>query len=152
MLELSSNNMKAIQVYLSKNNYKILTMYRLESWSYLLSEPIFILPENINKKILTEKIFYALDSSREISQSEENNYRLGKDLLRKLKETSFDKLYNTSVSCSVFLNNNILTVTPHIYLGKGSGLGEVTQSALKINYNGKNKNEITTQIIRLLKE
>lgn len=143
--------MKSIQIYLSKEHYKVLTMYRLESWSYIISEPIYILPDNIEKKELSSKIFNALESSCELSESEEDKYRLGnKELLKRMKESSFNKLYGSSKSCSVDLKDNLVTVTPQKYLGKGAGLEEEVGQALKLNYNGENKNEIVTEITRLL--
>jgi len=34
---------KSIQVYKTDKYYKIITMYRTESWTYLLGEPVFLL-------------------------------------------------------------------------------------------------------------
>lgn len=143
--------MKSIQIYLSKRHYKILTMYRLESWSYIISEPIFILPINVEIKELALKVFEALEASCELSETEEDKYRLGnKLLLKEMKETSFDKLYSSSKSCSLVLDEKLVTVIPQKYLGKGEGLEEDEERALKFDYDVENKGNIVLEIVKLL--
>ena len=90
--------MKAVFVYKTGKNFKIVTNYELESGSYISSEPIYILPLDIKKDEFIKKLFEALNYSRKLTEDEEDTYWLGKNLLKKLKETSFDKLYRTSKS------------------------------------------------------
>lgn len=47
---------KSIQVYKTDKYYKIITMYRTESWTYLLGEPVFLLPLDITAGELAKVI------------------------------------------------------------------------------------------------
>ena len=66
---------KSIQVYKTDKYYKIITMYRTESWTYLLGEPVFLLPLDITAGELAKVILEGLNHSRSISESEEDIIR-----------------------------------------------------------------------------
>lgn len=116
--------MKTCQIFKIDNKFIIVTLYRLESWSYISSEPIFILPDDIDIKILLTKVFESLENSRDISENEENEMWLGHDLLKLLKVKSFSKLYKESVACIVSLNEKNIKVTPYEFYFKTKGLSE----------------------------
>ncbi|MDM1550900.1 hypothetical protein [Empedobacter falsenii] len=116
--------MKTCQIFKIDNKFIIVTLYRLESWSYISSEPIFILPDDIDIKILLTKVFESLENSRDISEKEENEMWLGHDLLKLLKVKSFSKLYKESVACIVSLNEKNIEVTPYEFYFKTKGLSE----------------------------
>ncbi|WP_291077737.1 MULTISPECIES: hypothetical protein [unclassified Empedobacter] len=116
--------MKTCQIFKIDNKFIIVTLYRLESWSYISSEPIFILPDDIDIKILLTEVFESLENSRDISEKEENEMWLGHDLLKLLKVKSFSKLYKESVACIVSLNEKNIEVTPYEFYFKTKGLSE----------------------------
>ena len=116
--------MKTCQIFKIDNKFIIVTLYRLESWSYISSEPIFILPDDIDIKILLTEVFESLENSRDISEKEENEMWLGHDLLKLLKVKSFSKLYKKSVACIVSLNEKNIEVTPYEFYFKTKGLSE----------------------------
>ena len=142
--------MKSIEVYRTKNNYKILTMYRLESWSYISSKPIFILSLDVNIEEFTNRFFEALNSSRELLESEEDKYWLGNQLLKEVKESSFNKFYELSTSCRVSIEEDLVVVAPRKYVGKNKGLFTDENNALKLSYNGENQVEIVAEVLKLL--
>jgi len=114
--------MKACQIYKTKSNYKIVTMYRLESGSYIISHPICILPLDVSHLVFANKLQEALAHSREISETEEELFWLGNTLLKELKEHTYHDFYNNSTSCIISLQEQIYLLEPHKYLGKGKGL------------------------------
>lgn len=143
--------MSSFQVHRTKDSYKILTMYRLESWLHILSEPIFILPLDIEKEEITNKFFEALNNSRNLSESEEESFRLdNKLLLKRMKESSFNKLYMSSSACDVSLKQDEIIITPLKCLGKNQGLDEDEENLVKVLYTGKNKDEVSFEIINIL--
>lgn len=142
--------MNSIEVYRTKKNYKILTQYQLESGSFISSEPIHLLPLDIDKKEIAGKIFEALNSSRILSEREEDDFWLGNKLLKKIKETSFNKFYQLSTSCRVSKREDLVIIAPRKYLGKDKGLFTEEEQALQVRYDGKNKEAIVTEIIKIL--
>jgi hypothetical protein len=115
--------MKSLHVFLTINKYKIVTMYRLDSGSYILSQPIFILNREIGNEELSKYISSALEESKQLSEKEEEKYRIGsKLLLKNLKESSFNKLYENSKSCAVYVEENRICIEPYDFKDKVSGL------------------------------
>ena len=143
--------MKAVQVYLTKKNYKIMTMYRLESWSYIISEPIYILPKEVEVKELSSKIFDALQSSKQLLESEEEQYRLGNKLfLQTIKESSLNKFYEASKSCGVYKNGNKICIEPYKFDGKDQGISVIKDRILELDSTTESI-EVTKIIIDILK-
>lgn len=114
--------MKAVHVYLTKKSFKITTMYRLESGSYIDSNPIYILPTEVSLEELSNKISSCLVASKQLSEKEEDSYWLGNKLLKLLKESSFNKLYEASNSCIVYTEKNRTIIKPYKFKGKDQGL------------------------------
>ena len=141
--------MKGIQIYKTQKHIKIVTMYQIESEAYITSEPVFVfsLDEDISK--IKDNIFLALDSSRKISEKEEDTFWLGNTILKKMNETSFQKLYVSSKSCMVFLEKNNIKIIPMKYAGKGQGLSEDI-GVIEMSFNSSDKEKITLIILDFL--
>lgn len=144
--------MKSVEVYRTKKNYKILTQYELESGSYISSNPIFILSLDTDTEEIANRIFEALDSSRLLSESEEDDFWLGNKLLKEIKESSFDKFYQSSTSCRISKQKDFVIIAPRKYLGRSKGLFTEEKQALKVRFDGRNKNETTAEVIKLLQD
>lgn len=128
--------MKAVQIFLTKREYKITTMYRLELGSYILSEPVLIVSNKCSNEELTKSIHEALNLSKQLFGKEEDKYRIGsKELLKRLKESSFNKLYQNSSSCSVFIEESKIIIEPYEYQGKNQGLEVDEARILKLDIN-----------------
>lgn len=141
---------RACSIYKTKNKLKITTMYRLESWAYIESNPIIILPIESSLEQIKNAIFSSICNSRELSQKEEFFYKLGtKKLLKSLQEISFKKLYNNSTSCNIFIENNIVEVIPNRL--KDYYLVAVIDDTQRIEYNN-NELEITKMILEVLEK
>ena len=141
--------MKLVQIYKTNKDFKICTLYKLESGSYITSEPIFIIPIDVRLENLESKLHKALNTSRNLSESEEDEFWLGNNLLKKMKETSFDKLYRTSLSCNVSLIDDIASIIPQKYAGKNRGLtrdGQIYQ----VTVDNDNYSEVTKKVIEVL--
>lgn len=141
--------MKSCQIFKTKKGYKIATMYRLESWSYIESKPIYIFPVEIGVEELSKAIFESLESSREISDSEENDFWLGNQLLKELKENSYNSLYKNSYSCIVSIKNSDFIIEPQKYMGKDEGLSVDENRVLKLDAN-LDKKYLTENVIDVL--
>lgn len=142
--------MKCCQIYKTNKSYKIVTMYRLESWSYIASFPIFILPLQSSGEELADKIFESLKNSRSLLESEEDDFWLGNKLLKEIKESSFNKLYQNSKSCTVYMEGANLEIEPNNYLGPDKGLEPLTDEVVKINVFNNSKIEVTNCILKVL--
>lgn len=116
--------MKIIEVFKTDKQFKVVTLYQLESGSYISSLPISILDINCPKEELLDQIKNSLNSSRNISSKEETKLWLGNELLKHLKVPSFKKLYTTSSSCNVVLNEKEIKLTPLAYDTKIKALVE----------------------------
>lgn len=127
--------MKACQIFKTKRAYKITTMYRLESWSYIESKPINILPIKSSLEMVSKVVFESLESSRVISDTEEEDFWLGNQLLKELKEKSYDSLYKKSTSCMIFVKDNEFIIEPQVYKGRGLGLEVDESRVLKLEAN-----------------
>lgn len=141
--------MKSCQIFKTKKGYKIATMYRLESWSYIESKPIYIFPLETSIEQLSRALFESLDSSREISESEENDFCLGNQLLKELKESSYSSLYKNSYGCIVSVKNNKFIIEPQKYMGKDEGLAVDENRVLKFGVN-LDKKHLTEKVIDVL--
>lgn len=141
---------KACSIYKTKNKFKIVTAYRLESWAYIESNPITILPIEASFEQIKNAIFLSINSSKKLSEKEEDFYRLEtKEFLKSLRETSYKKFYNNSTSCSIYIENNIVEIIPNRL--KDYYLVEVKEDIQKIEYNN-NKIEITKIVLDILEK
>jgi hypothetical protein len=148
--------MKGCQIYKTNKHYKIITMYRQESWAYISSKPIYILPLEVDINEFSSRLFESLKNSRDITESEEDNFWLGNGLLKELEERTFVDLYKHSTSCYVWLDKKgILSkgeieIKPNKYLGKSKGLVSVDEESIRIKYNKGKELEITKRVIDIL--
>lgn len=141
--------MKSCQIFKTKKAYKITTMYRLESWSYIESKPIYILPLETSPEDLSRAIFESLENSREISESEEDDFWLGNRLLKELKESSYNSLYKNSFGCIVSIKNGDFVVEPQKYMGKDKGLEIDGDRVLQLDAK-MDKKHLTNKVISAL--
>ena len=125
---------KSIQIYKTHKHYKVITMYRTESWTYLLSEPVFLLSLDITAEELSKVILEGLNRSRSISESEEDTIRNNnkQSLLKQIKEKSYNDLYKNSTSCTIYVENQEITIEPNIYLGSREGLTTDMERVVKL--------------------
>jgi hypothetical protein len=142
--------MKCIEIYKTNKDFKILTLYKLEAGSYMTSEPIFIMPGDVKLEDLGDKIYEALNASRNLLESEEDKFWLGSKLLKKIKESSFDKFYEASVSCSVSFSDGIVSIAPQKYLGKNQGLEILEDRAYRVTLDKNNRLEVIQKLMQML--
>ncbi|MBQ6667367.1 MAG: CdiI family contact-dependent growth inhibition immunity protein [Bacteroidales bacterium] len=143
---------KVIEVYKTRKHYKIITNYKLKAGSYLSGEPVFILPLDITAENLSEVFFESLNHSRLVSESEEDKiWNNRKQLLKKLKEPSFNALYKNSVSCDIiYVENQKITIKPKIYLGLRKGLVTDTERVIELEFSISNYIDIAQVVIDVL--
>lgn len=137
--------MKACQIFKTQKEYKVITMYKTDSGSYKLMDPIYILPHDIEKEKLTLSILACLNSSKLIENPQINN---SKELLQKLKETSFNKFYQKSKCCMLFVDDNEVVIEPQKYSTKFRGLETARNEVITLK--SKSENEIVEQILKVL--
>lgn len=144
--------MKTAELVKTKNKYKIVTWYKRESGSYLASNPIYILPLSSEIDEISNKIFLALNTSKELKENEEDEYRLGnKIFLKNLKETSLTKLYRESKSCFISIDNsNLIKIIPYKESEHHRGLVEDIENSIELYYNGDNQIEIVKSAMKIL--
>jgi hypothetical protein len=141
--------MKSIQVYKTKKDFKIVTLYKRESDSYIISDPIFIMPIDTKLEDLENKLFEALNTSRTLKESEEDKFYSG-NLLKKIKESSFNKFYAGSSSCYVSLEKGIISITPQKYMGNNQGLEREDDKTYQVTLNDNNRLEVVKDLIQML--
>ena len=143
---------KSIQVYKTDKYYKIITMYRTESWMYLLGEPVFLLPLDITAGELAKVILEGLNHSRSISESEEDIIRNNnkQSLLKQIKEKSYDNLYKNSTSCNIYVESQEITIEPNIYLGSREGLTTDMERVVKLEFLESKYIDIAKLVIDIL--
>lgn len=142
--------MKSIHIYKTKKDYKIITFYKLESGSYIGSDPVFVMPIDVSSEDLAGKLFEALNASRTLKESEEDKFWLGNGLLKKIKETSFNKFYATSLSCNVSFDKGIIILTPYKYTGKDQGLEMEESRTYRVALEKNNRLEVVEKIKQML--
>lgn len=143
---------KSIQVYKTDKYYKIIAMYRTESWTYLLGEPVFLLPLDITAGELAKVILEGLNHSRSISESEEDIIRNNnkQSLLKQIKEKSYDNLYKNSTSCNIYAESQEITIEPNIYLGSREGLTTDMERVVKLEFLESKYIDIAKLVIDIL--
>lgn len=142
--------MKACQIYKTNKEYKIITLYKTESWAYISSHPIYILPISTNVDELTNIIFKTLESSRSISEIEEKKMWLGDNLLKAINEVSYNKLYKNSKVCGLFLKEDKIMIVSYTYLGLNKGIVGNDNDEIEIEYKDELKVEIIQKVIDVL--
>lgn len=98
----------------------------------MISQPIMLMPVHIDDEQLGKAILGGLNSSRTLNEREEDEYYL-KDLLRIMKESSYNKLYANSQCCSISLTGNVVRLTPYKYMGRGQGIEEQEQLTIEMS-------------------
>ncbi|MDM1045913.1 CdiI family contact-dependent growth inhibition immunity protein [Myroides sp. 1354] len=142
---------KSIQVYKTKNQYKIITMYRTEAWSYIAGEPLYLLPLDISIQEFLKVILEGLNHSRSILELEVDKiWNNNKQLLKKIEAKSYDDLYKNSRSCDIYIEDKEITIKPNIYLDSKKGLQTDVESIVKIEFLEEKYLEIAKEIIKIL--
>src|SRR5690554_420686 len=142
---------KSIQIYRTDKFYKIITMYRTESWSYIVGKPVFLLPLDVTIQDFLNVILNALNQSRTISESEEFViWNSKKEILKEIKEKSFDNLYKNSNSCEIYLENYEITLKPTLYLGYKDGVTTLDNKEIKYQFIENKYFDIIKSIIEIL--
>jgi hypothetical protein len=142
--------MKAVEIYKTESHYKVVTMYLLESGSYIGSEPVFIVPIKSKVEAIWSKISKSLAASRQLSESEEDRYWLGNKLLKVMQESSFNALYKSSRACGVFVGADTTRIDSYKFVGKNEGL-VVDMERSRALSNSLTEMEIADQILEVLK-
>lgn len=95
---------KEVFISLKKDFIRVYTGYRCESWITIQSKPVFLLHINAENTEIKKCIIQCFESSRHITQKEEKEeYWLGDDLLKLLKEKTWGASYKTS-KCDIIYN------------------------------------------------
>lgn len=137
--------MKACEIYKTSKELKIATMYKTDAGWYISDEPVFILSIDSSKEELLESISQAISASKLINNP--SNYS-SKLLLQKLKEKSFKTLYQSSVSCSLYIEDNNAKIEPMIYSEKYKCLEPDENRVIKLqNFT---KDELMNEIYKIL--
>ena len=112
--------MASCLVFNTRNNYKIITESYTDVGLLITDEPVFILKKPVSNQVLWLAIYDCLKSSRlKIKQPKRDEWGTWqKNMLKLLQETSFDKLYKTSSSCQVKLENDELFLFQYKYKPK----------------------------------
>lgn len=140
--------MGCIQIFKTKKNYIIITLYKTESWTYIIGNPVFLLPLDVPLDFFIKTVIDALKMSRSISESEEKAIRIyQKGLLKDLKEKSFNELYKKSKSCNIYLDDLKISIEPNIYISSDEGLVNIEEKNTKMSFIEENYNDIIKIII-----
>lgn len=142
--------MKACAVYKTKKEYKILTSYQVDIGRHVLRNPIFIIPLDIQLHDFKNKIFECLNTSKSISYDEYYSGISPKEVLKMMKESSFNGLYKKSTSCMIYLDDNHIKIVPYIYKGYEQGLIELVENTKIIKIENDNTIQIVAEIENML--
>jgi hypothetical protein len=142
--------MKTVQIYKTKKEFIIVTEYQLMSKAYISSDPIFKIPLSIADYEFEEFIFIALNSSKTLTESEESKYWLGKEYMKKIGAKSYENFYKNTNSCTLEVENNLMTIYPMKYQGKNRGI-HYEGSKFEINLENNEEN-IVVKIIKQVLE
>lgn len=94
-------------------------------------EPILIFSDNAESLELGTKVKESLNSSKTI-RFDDFKYST-KEFVKLLRESSLKKLYTSSTSCYIFLENNSYTIKPNRLIDIKFGLEEVSEDVQKIS-------------------
>lgn len=143
--------MKKCQMYLNKKGLIIVTLYQLESESYISSHPIIHLPKDSGSFEIAERIQFCLNSSKKLKEKEEDKFWLGKALLKELKQTSFNGLYKSSICYDFTVKDKTFNIKKLSYLGKNQGLAEIDEAS-SFDYSISNIKDQVDFILQKSKE
>jgi len=107
----------------------------------------FIIPIGADEEDLSKIIFEALTKSRSVNFEDAPN---PKELLVTLREKSFSSLYKNSTSCSIYLQENKVSIVPKNYSNKSNSL--VHDNDRKVEIENFSKLDLARQVIKLLSE
>lgn len=136
--------MKACNIYRTKKEYKIVTMYHTDWGWYISDDPIFFLPLNATKGDIASAISQAIDASSDIEQPSSNS---SKELLVKMKERSWSSLYKNSKCCDLYIDKQNATIKPQKYSSKYRGLE--TDKDNVVSLDDYNYDIVVDEILRL---
>ena len=136
--------MKACDIYRTKKEYKIVTMYHTDWGLYISDDPIFFLPLNATKEDIASAISKAIDASSDIEQPSLNS---SKELLVKIKERSWSSLYKNSKCCILYIDKHIATIKPQKCSSKYRALE--TDKDNVVSLDDYNYDIVVDEILRL---
>ena len=136
--------MKACNIYRTKKECKIVTMYHTDWGWYISDDPIFFLPLNATKEDIVSAISKAIDASSEIEQPSSNS---SKELLVKMKEKSWSSLYKNSKCCDLYIDEHNATLEPQKYSSEYRALE--TDKDNVVSMEKYNYDIITDELLRL---
>lgn len=142
--------MKACAIYKTKKEYKVLTSYQVDIGRHVLRTPIFLIPLDIPLQDLKNKIFECLNASKSISYDEYYSGISPKEILKLMKESSFNGLYKKSTSCMIYFDHNQIKIVPYIYKGPEQGLVELLDNIKIINIEDNDTVQIVSEIENIL--
>ena len=141
--------MKACKIYKTKKNYKIITLYKTDTGTYISNSPVYILPISSNIEEFGKLIKDSLTASNLIPYPKEN---FSTQLLKDLKESSFKKLYANSTSCGLFLNKEKLEIITYKCINPEEGLDEDSEKIQYFDYDELNKIKLGEIVSSILNE
>ncbi|ASW73967.1 hypothetical protein IQ37_18430 [Chryseobacterium piperi] len=141
--------MKACKIYKTKENYKIITLYKTDTGTYVSDTPIFIISISDDTEELGKRVAESLAASKLISYPKEN---ISKKVLKEMKESSFKKLYSNSISCGLFLDKEKLEVIPYKCIDPEKGLDEDSERIQYFDYGKIDEIELGGIISKILNE
>ncbi len=138
---------KACVIYKTKKEFKVNTLNLSDTGVFLASLNCFIIPIGADEEDLSKIIFEALTKSRSVNFEDAPN---PKELLVTLREKSFSSLYKNSTSCSIYLQENKVSIVPKNYSNKSNSL--VHDNDRKVEIENFSKLDLARQVIKLLSE
>ena len=141
--------MKACKIFKTKKNYKIVTLYKADTGTYISNSPVYILPISCNIEEVGKLIRDSLKTSNLIPYPKEN---FSTQLLKDLKEPSFKKLYANSTSCGLFLDKEKLEIIPYKCINPEEGLDEDSERIQCFDYNELNEIDLGEIVSKVLNE
>lgn len=133
--------MKSCTIYkTSKNEYKIVSQCETTAGYLLDVIPVYILPTKCSDEDFLSTILKALSNSqKKVKAPDRGDFpMIQKNLLSDLKEKSFSKLYLSSTSCSIRVENKVIMIYPNKLLSEGrpeDGLSWVEEEKIVIEEN-----------------
>jgi hypothetical protein len=145
-------NIKTCEIYKTSKNYIIITESSSDIGLGISDDPIYVIPINSTINELEEKVFDCLNSSRVgiYTPKRDEWASWQKEQLLKMGQKSFDLLYKNSSSCSLKLEDNILSICPRSLTRKHKGLVLVEKDIIKLDLNDINKDQAIKKIIEAL--
>lgn len=132
--------MASCVIFKAKKHYKIYTESITKEGLLIADDPIFILDITIGQDILWETIIKSLNASKigvKAPQRDEWSQWQG-EILKKLKESSFNNLYKKTTSCQIKLEQGKLIIQQLAYK---TNMGLQVKDEIIHNFNSSVFNE-----------